>query len=69
MSHAILEEQVRALPDECVEEVSRYIEFVMYLRKKVSEEQSEYDISSFFGSVSSLPDGMELQREARDEWV
>jgi hypothetical protein len=67
MSYATLEAQIKTLPEDCLEEVSRYIEFVLFKNEQKSMEE-ESDLSSFFGSVKSFPDGLSFQREARNEW-
>ena len=68
MSYDMLERQIRMLPEECLEDVSRYIEFVFFKLQKHEETEWEQDMSSYFGSLKSLPDGLKVQRGLRDEW-
>ena len=58
MTYTKLEEKLRALPEECLEEVSQYVE----------KNENSKNTYTFFGSIKSLPDGMDLQRRVRDEW-
>ena len=68
MSYSMLEAQIRTLPEDCLEEVSQYIEFVLFRISKAKTKQGNNDLGDFFGSIMSLPDGLEFQREVRDEW-
>ena len=69
MSHATLERQIQSLPEDCLDEVSRYIEYVMFRWSSRNESEQDQDLSPYYGSITSLADGMELQRRARDEWA
>ena len=68
MSHATLEKQIQSLPEDCLDEVANYIEYVLFRRKAKKETDQSADLSKFFGSVPGLADGMDFQRRARDEW-
>ena len=68
MSHAMLEEQIKALPEECLEEVSLYIDYIIFRQQKKKLDEQNSNLVSFFGSIDSLPDGIELQRGVRSEW-
>ena len=58
MTYTKLEEKLRALPEECLEEVSQYVEFVLFKYEKEKKNENS----------KNLPDGMDLQRRVRDEW-
>ena len=71
MTYTKLEEKLRALPEECLEEVSQYVEFVLFKYEKEKKNENSKNENSkntytFFGSIKSLPDGMDLQRRVRD---
>ena len=68
MSHATLEKQIQSLPEDCLDEVAHYIEYVLFRRKVRTETDQSADLSEFFGSVTGLADGMDFQRKMRDEW-
>ena len=68
MSHATLEKQIRSLPDECLDEVAHYIEFILFRHNTKAETEQTNDLTEFFGSMKNLADGMEFQRRVRDEW-
>lgn len=66
MSYATIEEQLRSLPEEYLDEISSYIEFIVF--KHQMKEEKKHDLSEYFGSVTTLSDGMDTQRSLRDEW-
>ena len=66
MSYATIEEQLRSLPEEYLDEISSYIEFIVF--KHQLKEEKKQDLSEYFGSVTTLSDGMDVQRILRDEW-
>lgn len=68
MSYATLESQIRLLPEECLEEVSNYDEFVLFCQANMEVNRNKGDLSEFFGSLKGLPDGLEYQRSIHDEW-
>ena len=68
MSYATLEEQIRSLPEEYLDEVSRYVEFVLFRYEHRKPETKRKDLGTFFGRLSSLSDGLAFQRRMRDEW-
>lgn len=68
MSYATLEKQIRNLPEECLDEVSNYIDFILFRMQMKKETSSTQDKSDFFGILKDIPDGMDLQRRMRDEW-
>ena len=68
MSYASLEQQIHSLPESCLEEVSNYIDFVLFRERMRNQSDRASDISSFFGALPDLPDGTELLRSMRDEW-
>ena len=69
MSYAALEKQIRALPEECLEDVSDYIDFILFKLRKKNEHILTQDTQDFFGALKQLPDGMDLQRSLRNEWT
>ncbi len=66
MSYATIEKQLRRLPESCLEEVSRYVEYLIY--KQEGMVKQNIDLEQYFGSIKTLPDGLDFQRSARDEW-
>ena len=67
MSYTLLEKQIRALPEKYLEDVSNYIEYLLY-REQRARTESESQSSHYFGSLTSLPDGLTAQRSMRNEW-
>jgi hypothetical protein len=68
MSYETLAERIRLLPEDCLDEISNYVEFIIFRRKSQKDKMKDVDLKMFFGSVKSLPDGLKLQRSMRDEW-
>ena len=68
MSYASLEKQIRRLPEECLDEVSNYIDFILNRMQVGKNDSLTQDNSTFFGVLKNIPDGMDIQRSMRDEW-
>ncbi len=68
MSLSTLENQIKTLPVDCLDEVSHYIEYLMYRKKNIGMVSEQPNLSRYFGSVKHFPDGLEAQRGMRDEW-
>ena len=73
MSHsitsAVIEEKLKTLPADCLEDLSAYIDFLLYRRSVTSQRMAEQTPpGSYYGKLPSLPDGLTFQRELRDEW-
>lgn len=67
MSYAIAAQKLRELPEESLDELIEYIDFLQFRGKKAAERTSGSGFSRFFGTVKTLDDGMEIQRRMRDE--
>ena len=68
MSYSVLEDQIRALPEEYLEEVSHYIEFILFREQQLKASSSAQTTKDYFGSIKNLPDGLTAQRSMRSEW-
>lgn len=68
MSYDTLEKQIRLLPEDCLDDVSHYIEFILYRLQSHSKKQQVPDLSDYFGIMKNMPDGLEAQRGLRNEW-
>ena len=68
MSRVTLEKQIQSLPEDCLDEVANYIEYVLFRQKAKKKADQSTDLTEFFGSITGLADGMDFQRTARDEW-
>lgn len=67
MTYSALEKKIHSLPEDCINEVSNYIEYVL-LRVNRKSKDEKHDLNEYFGSVKGLADGLQLQRSFRDEW-
>ena len=68
MSYTVLEDQIRALPEEYLEEVSHYIEYILFREQQLKAEPASRPLQDYFGSLKNLPDGLTTQRSMRSEW-
>ena len=65
MTHTTVEKQIQMVPEEYLDEVSAFIDYVVYKanrRKRTSSNASEC-----FGSITRAIDGLDFQRNSRDE--
>lgn len=67
MSYATLERKIKSIPEDCLDEVSNYIEFLLYKRGIKANEGKEA-ITDCFGILSLSIDPLEFQRSVRNEW-
>ena len=67
MSYVTIEKQIQSVPEEYLEEVSMYIDFILFKAGKKQKKESE-SLSAYFGSFEKPLDGMEVQRYMRNEW-
>ena len=49
--------------------ISQYVEYLMFRQEKRKKTNPSPVADNYFGSLKSLPDGMDLQRSVRDEWA
>lgn len=68
MSYETMVEQIKAVPQECLEEIENYIQFVLYRHTLTAKNNKNKNLSKFFGSVSFQKDGLAIQKEMRNEW-
>lgn len=69
MSYEAVLTQVRSVPEECLDEISNYIDYVVYRYEKQAQTNPKQkgNLSKYFG-IMDLGDGLEIQKEMRDEW-
>ena len=67
MSYVTIEKQIQSVPEEYLEEVSMYIDYVLFKASKKKENASK-NTSAFFGCIKQPLDGMGIQRSMRNEW-
>ena len=69
MSYTVLEKQLQSLPEEYYEEVSQFVEYLMFRQEKGRKKNNHFESEKFFGSIKDLPDGMMVQEAMRNEWA
>ena len=69
MSYEAVLEQVKTDPEACLDEISNYIEYVVYRYTKQEQQKPKPkgNLSKYFG-LMDLGDGLAIQKEMRDEW-
>ena len=69
MSYETVLTQVREAPEACLDEISNYIEYVVYRYTKQEQKKPKPkgNLSKYFG-LMDLGDGLAIQKEMRDEW-
>ena len=50
MSYATLESQLKLLPEDCLDEVAKYVDFILFRRNKTKTQTEKTDLSQFFGA-------------------
>ncbi len=68
MSYDSMVEQIKSVPQECLEEIENYIQFVLYRYTLTVKANQEKNLSKYFGSVNFKKDGLSIQKEMRNEW-
>ena len=60
MSYASLEKKLKLIPEAYLDEVSDYIEFLLFKINAQEENDAKTDLSEFFGSVRIKEDGLDI---------
>ena len=68
MSYDTMVEQIKSVPQECLEEIENYIQFVLYRYALTVKSNKEKNLSKHFGTVNFHKDGLSIQKEMRNEW-
>ena len=66
MTYASLAKKIKSLPEDCLDEIDNYIDFVIFKTKKNSKTGSEKNMAKFFGSVPIKEDGLAFQKDIRN---
>ena len=67
MSYATVEERIHSIPEEYLDDIAEYIDFIIF-KAKIRDEAKAKGTSDYFGSISRPMNGIEIQRSMRDEW-
>lgn len=68
MSYEAVLKQVKSVPEACLDEISNYIDYVIYRYEKQETEKKKGNLSEFFGTMKIDGDPLEIQKEMRNEW-
>ena len=67
MPYDTLAKQIQAVPEEYLDEVAEYIDFILFKVSRKPEMQKN-KTSRYYGSITRPIDGMEAQRSMRNDW-
>ena len=67
MEYDLVVKQIQNVPKECLEDVSKYIDYILYRYKTTSQEKC-VDLSKHFGTLAIKKDALSIQKELRSEW-
>lgn len=68
MTYTALEKQIQTVPEEYLDEISKYIDYILYKINYTKLDDKSADSSELFGCIKSPFDVMEIQRRMRNEW-
>ena len=68
MSYDSMVEQIKAVPQEYLEEIENYIQFVLYRYTLSVKSNKDKNLSKYFGTVNFQKDGLSIQKEMSNEW-
>lgn len=68
MSYTTVEKQIHSVPEEYLDEIAEFIDYVLFKVNKKEEADTTNDTSGYFGSIPRTIEGLEVQRGMRDEW-
>ena len=66
MSYDALEKKIRQIPERYLDEVSCFVDYIIYKSNTKKDNQKESDLSKYFGSVKFDLDGLEIQKGMRE---
>ena len=65
MSYDSVIEQVKSVPEECLDDISRYINNVVNMHSRKNKKSG---LREFYGALHISGDPLEIQKHMRDEW-
>lgn len=69
MSYNTVVEQLRLVPNEYMDDISRYISNILNGQKKSEQGGKPRRKFAKYSGTMDLGDGLEIQKQMRDEWV
>ena len=67
MTYATVEKQIHSVPEEYLSEIAEFIDYILFKAEK-NKTANASETAVFFGCLKNPIDGMEFQRNVRDEW-
>ena len=68
MVYAEIEKQIHSVPEEYLNEISEFIDYILFKANKTKNEESQDSLAVCFGSIGKKLDGLEIQKALRNEW-
>ncbi len=66
MSSVTLKERIQSVPEEYLDEISEYIDYILFKVNRQKEKNLQ-NVSRYFGCISKEIDGIKVQRSIRNE--
>lgn len=67
MTYDTVEKQIHSVPEEYLSEIAEFIDYILFKAEKNKIANSS-KTGAYFGCLNNPIDGMEFQRNVRDEW-
>ncbi|MBQ4513844.1 MAG: DUF2281 domain-containing protein [Anaerolineaceae bacterium] len=68
MTYRTLERRIQEVPEEYLNEIADYVEYILYKINHRKTEDSDKEVSAYFGSIKRPMNGLEIQKELRNDW-
>lgn len=68
MTYRTLERRIQEVPEEYLNEIADYVEYILYKINHRKTEDSDKEVSVYFGSIKRPMNGLEIQKELRNDW-
>lgn len=67
MLYTTLEKQIHSVPEEYLDEVAEFIDYILFKVNKDKNVSVINNTSEYFGCIERKIDGLQIQRSMRDE--
>ena len=68
MVYTTLEKKIHDLPEEYLDEVADFVEYILFKARKKENDIETGKSSAYFGCLNKAMDVLKIQKEMRDEW-
>lgn len=68
MIYAALKKQIQDVSEEYLQEIADSDEYILDKINQSKTDASDKDLSAYFGTIRRTMNGLEIQREIRNDW-